>query len=219
MADIVDATSKLIDEEQQGAIVDNDDDNTTINNNNNTNTYQSSEQQQQESNDDYNSSHVEDNDNDLNDEYFETLDIDKLNLNNKNNFKNGDQERMQETPQDLESNVQNETKLTNIDYNRYTTSIIDTSCTNYDQNIDLKDLLSNRDDNFHDSEHNNNNIDDSTSNNNNNNNYKSESDDPIINRFVKEAIVFGANALDLSKKNLVYVPKLLFKLENLQVSY
>ena len=210
------ATTNIVeDKQEERAIIDDDDDKTTITNNQNNEKQQ--QQQQQESNDDYNYSHQEDNDqDDLNDEYFETLDIDKLNLNNNNNtntinhYQNGTRrENVLETPQDSDSNPQNETKLTNIEYNRFTNSI-DTSCTNYDHNIDLKDLLSNRSDNFHDSDNGN----DKTSNNNHHNN---ETDNPIINKFIKEAIVFGANALDLSKKNLVCVPKLLFKLQNLQV--
>ena len=148
----------------------------------------------QNTNDDDSSLSNEEDKDDLNDEYFETLDIDKLNLKNTDKTKS-------ESPRDVETAIQTETKLTNlIDYNHYPTSIVDTSCTNYDQNIDLKDLLSHRDNDYFV------NNDDDTSN-----------DSPSVNKFIQEAIAFGANALDLSKKSLPAIPKLLFKLDCLQV--
>jgi hypothetical protein len=114
------------------------------------------------------------------DDYFETLDIDKLEIKNRID--------PNQSPADLET-TQNENE-TKFDYNRYTTSINDT-ISNYDQNeIDLKDFTNNED----------------TSN-----------DNPAINKFIEEAIDFGANALDLSKKNLLTIPKILFKLDILQV--
>ena len=38
-----------------------------------------------------------------------------------------------------------------------------------------------------------------------------------LNEFIEKAIEFGANALDLSKKNLKKLPKKLFQLSNIQV--
>lgn len=51
------------------------------------------------------------------------------------------------------------------------------------------------------------------------NDLHTSNDDPEINKFISDAIEFGANALDLSKKKLYAVPKLLFRLDNLQVCF